>query len=506
MGRNRNLVLVAMIFAVAMSFIDQTIVTIAAPQIQHDLHLTSTGIQWMVNAYLLALAVFFAFGGRLADIFGHAKICVIGVVIFAVSSAMCGLTPSASIAEPWFIAFRFVQGAGGALLFPAAIAIVVQNFELNERGKALAIFFGIAGALTAVGPIVGGWLVEWTWRSIFWINLPVAAIALVLIAVSKPHSEHRRAPIDVRGLLLIAGGVGLSVLGFQQSAQWGWGSVATWACIVIGLALLLVFGKVELSEREPLIDLRIFAIRPFSVDNAVLGLSMVAFIPLFLFASQYAQISLGEGPSQASTILLYYFLGFAIGTQVGGRRLDASGVRRPVISGCILAAVGFFWWASVTTDLTMNAQTYAIILTGFGMGQIISPANTDAVNRAGRLSYGEATGITQTVRNYFAAIGVAVLGTILIGTMRSKVASYLVANEHLSPAAAAIRAKASSQQSVGAGSSVPHWVRLDFAQSFSQLLTIMAFLMVAAGVLAFLGLPKGRQEEAPEASQAAAPA
>ena len=492
---SRNLVLAAMIFAVAMSFIDQTIVTIAAPQIQHDLNLTSTGIQWLVNAYLLALAVFFAFGGRLADIFGHAKMCVIGVIIFAVASAMCGLTPSASIAEPWFIVFRAIQGAGGALLFPAALAIVVQNFELNERGKALAIFFGIAGALTAVGPILGGWLVEWTWRAIFWINLPVAAIALILIAISKPKTEHKRAPVDMRGLLVIAGGIGLSILGFQQAAQWGWGSVATWACIVVGLGLIVVFAWLELRTTDPLMDIRIFRIRPFFIDNLILGISMMAFIPLFLFASQYAQISLGYGPSQASTILLYYFLGFAIGVQIGGRRLDKEGVRGPVIAGTLLAAGGFFWWASVTTDLSMNAQTYAIILTGFGMGQIIGPANTDAVNRAGRLSYGEATGITQTIRNYGAALGMAVLGTILINDMRTKVTHYLINTDHLSPAAAAAQAKAQSQQGVGASGTAPHWVAVDFAKSFSMLLTIMAFLMVAAAVLAIFGLPKGRQEE-----------
>src|SRR6202789_4312342 len=225
-GGSRNLILAAMIFAVAMTFIDQTIVSIAAPQIQSELGLSSTGVQWAVNAYLLSLAALFAFGGRLADTLGHRKMVTLGVIVFAAASALCGLTPKGSFAEAWIVIFRVVQGAGGAIMFPAALAIVVQTFELRQRGRALALFFGIAGGLTAIGPFLGGFLTEWTWRAIFWINVPVALIALALIAISKPVTEHRPAPMDYRGLALIIGGVGLSVFGLQQSSLWGWGNPA----------------------------------------------------------------------------------------------------------------------------------------------------------------------------------------------------------------------------------------------------------------------------------------
>ena len=155
-AKSRNLVLAAMIFAVSMMFIDQTIVSIAAPNIQEELGLTATGVQWAINAYLLSLAAFFAFGGRLADTVGHRRMVTLGVLVFAGASAMCGLTPKGSIAEAWLVTFRAVQGFGGAIMFPAALAIVVQTFSLHERGKALALFFGIAGGLTAVGPALGG--------------------------------------------------------------------------------------------------------------------------------------------------------------------------------------------------------------------------------------------------------------------------------------------------------------------------------------------------------------
>src|ERR1700678_294572 len=293
-GRSRSLILTAMIFAVAMTFIDQTIVSIAAPKIQEDLGLSSSGMQWAINAYLLALAALFAFGGRLADTIGHRKMVVLGVIIFAGSSALCGLTPSGAAAETWLVAFRAVQGLGGAIMFPAALAIVVQTFDLRSRGRALALFFGIAGGLTAIGPIAGGYLLEWTWRAIFWINVPIALIALILIRISNPATEYRPSRMDYRGLALIVGGVGLSVFGLQQSSIWGWGNPAIEVCLVAGVILLGVFVAVERRTPSPLMNVRIFANRPFLVENVILLIVMMVFIPVFFFVSEYGQISLAE--------------------------------------------------------------------------------------------------------------------------------------------------------------------------------------------------------------------
>ena len=297
-GRSRNLVLTAMIFAVSMTFIDQTIVSIAVPEIQKELGLTSTGVQWAINAYLLSLAALFAFGGRLADIAGHRRMVTIGVIVFAGASTLCGLTPTGGLAEAWIITFRVIQGAGGAIMFPAALAIVVQTFPLRERGKALAAFFGIAGGLTALGPLLGGFLTQWTWRAIFWVNIPVAIAALILIAWSKPVTEHQPARMDYRGAVLIAAGIALSVVGFQQSSVWGWTNPATGLCIVAGLALLVVFYFVEMRTPSPLMQMSIFRIRPFLAENIVLGVAMLVFVPFFFFASEYAQVALGESSSR----------------------------------------------------------------------------------------------------------------------------------------------------------------------------------------------------------------
>jgi EmrB/QacA subfamily drug resistance transporter len=490
------LILAAMIFAVAMTFIDQTIVSIAVPQLQRELGLSSTGVQWAVNAYLLSLAALFAFGGRLADTLGHTKMVTIGVIIFAAASALCGLTPKGSLAETWIVAFRVVQGAGGAIMFPAALAIVVQTFPLRDRGKALALFFGIAGGLTAIGPVLGGYLTQWTWRAIFWVNIPVALIALALIFISKPVTEHRPARMDYRGLVLIAAGVALSVFGFQQSNIWGWHNPGTWLCIVGGLALLIVFYLVELRTDSPLIQVSIFRIRPFLVENVVLGISTTVFIPVFFFASEYAQISLGKTASDAGVFLLFFFIGFVIAAQIGGRMLDRRGAKQPVVLGCVLAAVGFYLWAGKVTGLSFGSQQWYIILAGGGMGFMLGPSSTDAVNRASRLSYGEATGITQTVRNYTASLGLAILGTILVTDMRNRLTGSLIAQGLPRARAQALAAQLSQSRGGGtATSAIPHYYQLDFAYATRTVLYVMAGIMAAGAIVAIFGLRRGVQKE-----------
>lgn len=425
---------------------------------------------------------------------------LLGVIVFAAASALCGLTPKGGAAEAWIITFRAVQGAGGAIMFPAALAIVVQTFPLRERGRALALFFGIAGGLTAIGPILGGYLTEWTWRAIFWVNIPVALIALWLILLSHPETEHRPARMDYRGLALIASGVALSVFGFQQAPVWGWGNPGIWLCIAGGALLLVVFFLVERRTESPLMQVRIFRIRPFLVQNIVLGISMLVFVPVFFFASEYAQIALGKTAQQTGLYLLYFFLGFAVASQIGGRMLDRGGAKRPVVLGCVLAAVGFSWWAGKVVDLDFGSQVWPVVLSGAGMGFMLGPASTDAVNRASRLSYGEATGITQTVRNYAASLGLAVLGTTQISQFRSRMTSSLVAQGTPHDQARALAGKYAQSQGPGTGT-IPAFIRMDFAYSTRTVLYSMSGIMAVAAVVAVVGLRHGLQHD-PDADAA----
>jgi EmrB/QacA subfamily drug resistance transporter len=502
---SKNLILAAMIFAVAMMFIDQTIVAIAIPQIEHDISLSATGGQWIINGYLLSLSALFAFGGKLSDVLGHRRMVLVGVVGFALFSALCGATPSGSFGEAWLIAFRVLQGAAAAVMFPAALAIVVASFDIRERGKALAIFFAVTGGLTSIGPIAGGFLVEWTWRAIFWINVPVAIIALILTFLAKP-SEHRvPTKIDYRGTVLVCAGMGLTVLGLQQASVWGWGSLPTWACIVVGVGLILTFIRFELRVPVPLLQLRIFADRGFAADNVVLFLLCIVFVPLFFFASTYSQISLGYNASNAGLYLLIFFGGFAFASQFGGRLLDARGAKIPVVAGCAVAAVGFFLWASKLTDLSLDSQWIYIVLSGIGIGLILSPVSTDALNRAPADAYGEVTGITQTVRYFGSSLGLAVMGTILIQQNTSNLEKTLGAAGIPTARADAIAhaltrsggdAASFSKVAGSRAQEIFAAVQHDYAQASRTVFYIMAAVMAVAFVVSLATMPKGLSPQA----------
>ncbi|WP_443049352.1 MFS transporter [Streptomyces sp. NBC_00178] len=491
---SQTLALAAMLFAVSMTFIDQTIVAIAAPSIIDELGLSASGMQWVVNAYLLSLAAFFALGGRLADIMGHRRVMLTGTLVFVVSSVLCGCVPTGDFAQEWLIVFRATQGFGAALLFPAALAVVISVFPVERRGRALALFFGLSGALTAVGPLLGGWLTDWTWRAIFWVNVPVAVVALVLAALARIPEERRRERLDVPGAVLVAVGMGLSVLGFQQASAWGWSSAATWACIVGGLAVLAVFCRYELGVAEPLITLRVFRDRAFTVDSLVLFFAMTAFVPVFFFASVYAQVSLSASPNQAALYLLYFFIGFGIASQWGGRILDRRGARPAMKLGTALGAVGFALWAGKLTDLSIHDQWPYAALAGAGIGFLLAPASTDAVNRSIGASYGEVTGITQTLRNYAASIGIAVFGTVLTHVTTDKVVETLTskgvpdgpAREAARSVAEAVTGHADAKEPGGDGRIAALMrdsmdaVRMDFAEANQWVFNGMAIALAIA--------------------------
>ncbi|MFK0222659.1 MFS transporter [Streptomyces vinaceus] len=424
---NQVLALAAMVFAVAMIFVDQTIVSIAAPSIVEELGLSASGMQRVVNAYLLALAACFALGGRLADVLGHRRVVVAGTLLFVVSSVLCGSVPSGDFAQSWLVIFRATQGVGAALVYPAALAVVVSVVPVGKRGRALALFFVLAGSFTALGPLLGGWLTAWTWRAIFWINVPVAVVALALTARARIPDARARERLDAPGAVLVATGMALNVFGIQQSSTWGWTSPATWACIAGGLLVLALFCRYELRTDEPLIKLRVFRDRAFTADTLVLFFSMLAFIPVLFFASVYAQTSLSSSPHQAALYVLYFFAGFGLSAQWGGRILDKRGARPTMQLGTALACVGFALWAWKLTDLSAHDQWPYACMAGAGMGLVLSPASADAVNRAIGASYGEVTGITQTVRNYAGALGMAVFGALLTHATTSRVAQTLTA-------------------------------------------------------------------------------
>jgi fucose permease len=215
---------------------------------------------------------------------------------------------------------------------------------------------------------------------------------------------------------------------------------------------------------------------------------------VFFFASEYAQIALGDTASQAGLYLLYFFLGFVVMSQIGGRILDRRGAKRPVVIGCALAAVGFELWAGKVTQLHFGSQVWYVVIAGAGMGFMLTPASTDAVNRASSLSYGEATGITQTVRNYAGSLGLAILGTILVSSLKSRLTTSLMAHG-LPRGRATSEAASISQAQSGSVAKIPGFVRLDFAYATRNVLTVMGIIMAVAAFAALVGLKPGVQDD-----------
>src|SRR5262245_11849152 len=246
-GKGAWLVLVAMTGALSMIMLDQTVVTVALPSMARDLSLSPTGQQWVVGAYVLALAAFVALGGRLGDVLGRVRTFKLGMVVFALGSVACGLVPVSGWGETWIIASRAGQGIGAALMMPASAAIVISAFAPAARGRAMAAYAGVSQLFLVVGPVVGGVLAEdWTWRAVFWLNVPVALISLVLVRVAKPDNVaipgSRMRYVDAAFLV---GGVLLTVLAIQESSRWSW-STTTWTVLVVGLLLVAEFAVRQL--------------------------------------------------------------------------------------------------------------------------------------------------------------------------------------------------------------------------------------------------------------------
>ena len=495
--KSPTLILVAMIVIVAMTQIDMTIVSIAAPDVQSGLKLSVTAIQWMVTGYLVALAALFALGGRVADVVGHRTMVIVGALVFTGASIACGLTPSGPNADIWLTTARIVQGAGAAFMYPAALAIVMGSFPVERRGKAVATFFAFSGLLTAVGPFVGSYLIQHSWRYIFFINVPVAIVGLVLVFVSRPENTRTPAPIDWPGAALIVTGMGLSVTGLQQASTWGVEDTRTLACVIGGAFLIAVFVMFERHRTNPLVNLRFFDNRRFTAQNAVLLFACAAFIPVFFFASMYAQVGLGWSASNAGLYILIFFGGFAPGVNIGGRLLDKGYAKRAAVLGALVAAGGFWAWASRLQGLNENTQWPWILVAGAGLGLILGSSNTDAVNQVPKGDYGQATGITQTARNYGASLGIAVLGTWQAIALRHKLEASLpkfgIPKSAADSIADALHGSGGGKPSGDLGpqaAEIFRTIRFDFAMSSEIVFRGLAVFMLVAAVVAIVGIPR----------------
>ena len=412
-ARTRRWTLVAAILGSSLAFMDGTIVNVALPAIQRELGATTSDAQWVMESYALFLASLLLVGGVLGDRFGRRRIFMIGAALFAVSSIGCSL--SADIHQ--LIAARAVQGVGAALLVPGSLALISINFPKSERGAAIGTWSAFSGITAAVGPVVGGFLVEhysWTWA--FLVNVPVSA-ALLLICVTKvPESRGSggSGTIDVLGACMATLGLAGVVFALIEAPAQGWMAPPIWIAAGVGLGALAFFIRVEAHSAAPMMPLSLFRERNFAGANlltlllyAALGGSLF-FLPLNLIQVQ------GYGATSAGAALLPFIaIVFAL-SRWAGTLVDLFGSKPPLVVGPIVAAAGFVMFAVPSIDSNYWTAFFpAICILGLGMSITVAPLTTTVMNAVGSELAGTASGINNAVSRTAALLAIAIFGIIL---------------------------------------------------------------------------------------------
>ncbi|MGG7099214.1 MFS transporter [Rhodococcus sp. 24CO] len=401
--------------------LDTTIVNVALPTIGVGFHVGIPGLEWVVNAYTLVLASLLISSGALADRFGRRRVFQIGLVVFGVASIACALAPSVGV----LIAARIAQGVGGSMLSPVALAIVVNVMtDPKERAKAIGVWAAVFGLSMAVGPIVGGVLIDsFGWRSVFWVNVPVIVIVLVLTAVFVPESRAPQARrLDPAGQMLLVAVVGGAVGLLIEGPRIGWtspGAVVGYVALALALAS---FIAVESRKAEPLVDLALFRHRPFSA--AVLG-AVVVFVALnatLLLGTLYLQQARGMTPAAAGVVILPMAAAATVCAPLSGILVGRVGPRLPLLIAGSFTALGGLCLVSLDNNTGLSTVLVAYLFLGIGFGFSNAPITNTAVNGLPKSQAGLAGGITSSARQFGAALGVALAGGVVANSVESDVA------------------------------------------------------------------------------------
>jgi EmrB/QacA subfamily drug resistance transporter len=416
--------LAAMCFALFMLMLDNTVVNVALPSIQRDLHASLASLEWTVNAYTLTLAVMLVTGGRLGDIFGRRRMFLFGVIVFGLSSLAIGISPS----DGFLVGFRAVQGVGAAFMMPATLSIITQAFPPEQRGTAIGTWAGVSALALAIGPVVGGFLTQdVSWRAIFFINPPIAvgAIAVTLFAARESRDDTVAKTVDFAGIASLTIGLTALVLALVESNSWHWGSARVISLFILAGVALTAFIMIERRVRIPMVDFTFFRSRTSLGANVVAFLISFAMFAQFFFLTLYLQNVLHYSPLETGVRFLPSTVVIIIVAPIAGRLADRVGSRPLMTIGLAIVAVSMLIESRLTVHSGYGLLLPGFVLMGLGMGLTMSPMSTAAMNAVDRTKAGAASGVLAMSRMVGSTFGVAVMGALVTTIGGSKIDSSL---------------------------------------------------------------------------------
>ena len=402
--------LVAVCIATFMLLLDITIVNVALPAIQRALHASFSDLQWVVDAYALALATFVLTAGALADLFGRKRVFLLGIVLFTAASAACG----AAFDPLFLILARGLQGIGGAMMFATALALLSQEFHGKERGTAFGLWGAVIGAAVAIGPLAGGMLTSWlSWRWIFFVNIPIGVIAVVVGSRElRESSDPSHSRFDPIGLVTLIGGLFTLILALIEGNKHGWSSTFIVTLLVVGVVLMTAFVVSQALQPKSMIDLALFRRPAFDGAQITAFAISSSMFAMFLYLTLYLQDILGLSPVQTGVRFLPLSLISFVAAPIAGRLTAYVPIRWLLGFGLLLNAIAMWSMSHVTPTSTWTVLLPGFILGGIGIGFVNAPLATTAVSTVQVERAGMASGINNTFRQVGIATGIAGLGAI----------------------------------------------------------------------------------------------